>query len=300
MSEDDFIERKVSERGLLTDRVSIGESVAQTLRERQAAGLLEGTSVRGGDGRRTNQAGGSFIRNDGSGTYRTINENVEAALNNTDGLLKGINDIRNSMSQVSEAKDEVAKVIRDSSGRILSGQTSMREEVRGARESLFSGVNRITRDQELLRNTINDAGRRVVTGQSSIRDEIKTGMIDIMDDNAGLRRTARDGFDRIAGVVRAVGGDIGEVANILDTNADKRVSDLEIRQAARDNSILLELQKINPLIARSIRDPNFRIRTIKKETVRTGTIKTPSNQKNLVKQGYAGYLQDLNEFNVDF
>jgi hypothetical protein len=64
--------------------------------------------------------------------------------------------------------------------------------------------------------------------------------------------------------------------------------------------MLDELKKISPLVAKAVTNPNFRIRKIEREAPKKARGDRYSNQKNIIRQGYAGYLDDLNEFNTDF
>lgn len=115
-------------------------------------------------------------------------------------------------------------------------------------------------------------------------------------------------FTRITDILKTVTGsieerksEIKELSELLDSNKDGVVSDLEVRKASTNEAILNSVNKIHPLLARSLKDPSFRIRQIKKQEVSaTAQYRQPSNQVNLVRQGYGGYMEDLNKFNVDF
>lgn len=95
--------------------------------------------------------------------------------------------------------------------------------------------------------------------------------------------------------------DIRRLARILDSNGDGRVSDGELRDASGNRELLDEVKKISPLIARTLKDPNFRIRQIKRKDIGVLPARRHeiNNQVETIRQGFGGYVEDVNMFNVD-
>ena len=171
----------------------------------------------------------------------------------------------------------------------LFGQRSVREGIdnlgRARRHAGISHDNRTRGRPQRLEKSIRDIGSTL--------------------DQLGVR--GGNEFKNIAKMINSLGegvekgrDDIKDLSDLLDSNRDGIVSDAEVRAARVNEELLSEVKQIHPLLARSLRDPSFRIRQIEKSVVRPEQSGKVSNQVNLVKQGYAGYSSDLNMFNVDY
>jgi hypothetical protein len=93
------------------------------------------------------------------------------------------------------------------------------------------------------------------------------------------------------------------IRNIIDTNSDGVISGGEVKDMFANDSAINKLATLSPALARMIREPDFRMRTIQKidEPTILGTNPADAfSQVSLVQQGYANYDLAANMFNVNF
>lgn len=99
-----------------------------------------------------------------------------------------------------------------------------------------------------------------------------------------------------------IGGErvIQEIGELLDRNGDGKVDNEELDEGLHNNDTLKSLNRIHPMLAKALADPNFRIRKIERKKIKAENPRTVKNQVETVQQGYAGFMDDVNKFNVDF
>ena len=91
---------------------------------------------------------------------------------------------------------------------------------------------------------------------------------------------------------------IGYQLEDLDGDGDVDNADLAISQSG--GALVNELRLLHPLIAKAHRDPKFMQRTIKRRVIDNETTHNQMDQVNLVQQGIANYVEDVNMFEVNF
>lgn len=116
-------------------------------------------------------------------------------------------------------------------------------------------------------------------------------------------------YKNILNLIGSMGGsveqqrtEIKEISRLLDTDNNGSVSNSEVSNAVNDNRIMNQINLINPLVAKYLRDPNMSVRKIQRAPVQNpqGSKHSMRNNVAMVRQGYAGFVDDVNTFNVDF
>jgi hypothetical protein len=84
----------------------------------------------------------------------------------------------------------------------------------------------------------------------------------------------------------------------MDGDGDVDKDDIALAQAGK--SLQNEIRLLHPLISKMHRNPNFMVRQIDRKTIKNENTGNRNNQVNLVTQGIAAYIEDVNMFNVKY
>lgn len=133
-----------------------------------------------------------------------------------------------------------------------------------------------------------------------------SGMISDIKSHFDIDKTMNEYHGNMRGIFEEVGmfnnddGILNDgVGSDEDLNGDGVVDKLDTAISKNGEELADLMKLLNPLQARANRDPTF-YRTIKRKPVRVESKHGRHSQKDLVQQGYANYVEDVNEFSVRF
>jgi hypothetical protein len=171
--------------------------------------------------------------------------------------------------------------------------------------------------QDITRNNINDVinvGGQILQDIADIRGLLGGEARAARDEKQQERAPDPNIDDGLGGLLGDVLGGLMDAAGvpddqkdiirgIVDVNKDGRVDKAEAKALFDDDSAINKIASLSPAVARMLREPNFRMRTIEKIDAPTIGGKNPRDkfeQVSLVQQGYANYDLAENMFNVNF
>lgn len=180
------------------------------------------------------------------------------------------------------------------------------QEVMGGR-----GIQAAYDIQEGLINAIDQAG-------GNARGSTLIESVGMLKDLIGQRQSNGGAgiLANVENVVQSIGNNMSEITHSdlesvssslsgftnfnrdIDGDGDVDKTDLALAQAG--NAVVQQMQLLHPLIAKAHRDPNFMVRQIKKKNISKEDSKNRGDQANLVQQGIAAYIEDVNMFNVKY
>ena len=142
---------------------------------------------------------------------------------------------------------------------------------------------------DALRVTTREAARSVLEGAAEQSGVSLPEWIDLIGE------MARDGNHPEAKLE-----ELTQMFTELDQNKDARVDEKEVSRVLADDDLLDKLKGINATVSKLIRDPNFRVRVIKRTPYQSIYGPRPEGQVSLVETGVASFLETANQFNVSF
>lgn len=206
--------------------------------------------------------------------------------------------------------DEDVYINRDPSEGDLFRQPSLSDAIRNiqrarAAAGLMPQAGRQLRTEQMIGHVADIA----VVSATENRDYYINLMNQISGAEASQQAGVHSAYRNIVNLIASLGGsiesqrtEIKEISQLLDTDNNGVVSNAEVANAANNGNTMNQINIINPLIAKLMKDPNMSVRKIPRMPVENpvGSKKSMSNNVNLVRQAYAGYVDDVNMFNVDF
>ena len=131
--------------------------------------------------------------------------------------------------------------------------------------------------------------RYKASGGAGIQERVATAMQDV-----GTAMSGMSGDD----ILSLASGLDGRGFRDMDGDGDVDENDIALAQAGR--SIVNEIRLLHPLISKMHRNPNFMVRQIDRKKIKNESTGNRSNQVNLVQQGIAAYIEDVNMFSVKY
>ena len=211
--------------------------------------------------------------------------------------------LNRAFGQMSESDDDrynernnERKERRDNRG---SGMRIM-QEILGGR-----GISAVQEIQQGMINAVNSAGGNVPfdsTVQASLG-----ALKDVMERN--LQSRGGGILGEVQNGIQYVGDNRSDLesistsvlfGNLSDLDNDGDIDKVDLALSQSGNQIVEEIRRLHPLIAKAQRDPNFMVRRIERQEISNEDTTTPENQVNLVQQGIAGYIEDINMFSVKY
>jgi hypothetical protein len=179
------------------------------------------------------------------------------------------------------------------------------ERVERRLDDIGERVGIITRGAELTARALDEGFGSLAGHARTEADMADTRFRHIAHNIRQASDATDDGFRLLTRMMGQTGAehseDIRRLASLLDSNDDGRVTNGELRDASGNQELLDEVKKISPLIARTLKDPNFRIRQIERRDIGVLPAKRHeiNDQVETIRQGFGGYVEDVNMFNVD-
>lgn len=140
---------------------------------------------------------------------------------------------------------------------------------------------------ESIRQGLENA--RGISSGAGLLDNISNGLQMASDSGHGLNlRQVSESLSR------------GGRRELQDNDGDGDVDSQDIAISKQGDRLIAEMRLLHPLIAKAHRDPNFMRRKIEHRKISNESTHTQENQVNLVQQGIAGHIEDVNMFQVAF
>jgi hypothetical protein len=132
------------------------------------------------------------------------------------------------------------------------------------------------------------------TGASGagILDRVGSAVQDVATSMSGLN------FDDMSNIASQLSEGSSRWGRDMDGDGDVDKVDIALAQAG--NSIVEEIRRLHPLIAKMHRDPTFMVRKIERKQIKNEDSRNQNNQVNLAQQGIAAYIEDVNMFSVKY
>ena len=124
---------------------------------------------------------------------------------------------------------------------------------------------------------------------ASVQDRFTEAMQDV-----GTSRSGMSNDD----ILSISSGLSGNGFSDMDGDGDVDKDDIALAQAGK--SLQNEIRMLHPLISKMHRNPNFMVRQIDRKKIKNENTGNRSNQVNLVTQGIAAYIEDINMFSVKY